>query len=203
MDNKTQQNDLLTAEQLLRGAEIAPAAGVSLGEKLHSMFRRNDLVRIKNIDDKPSGYVFVNPDDELVERPDRATRRVTPGKPQAVVLQSGETKVVPGWQAYIALDRMWKEYAQRRSSAERNMISDDAERDVFLDKSFLGVFDPNAVNEARPATPTSERATSDTPETVETVDEAPRTDQGGNYDSRQGEAATEKAVTNDDLGFDE
>ena len=203
MDNKTQQNDLLTAEQLLRGAEIAPAAGVSMGEKLHDMFRRNDLVRIKNIDDKPSGYVFVNPDDELVERPDRATRRVTPGKPQAVVLQSGETKVVPGWQAYIALDRMWKEYAQRRSSAERNMISDDAERDVFLDKSFLGVFDPNAVNEARPATPTSERATSDTPETVETVDEAPRTDQGGNYDGRQGEAATEKAVTNDDLGFDE
>ena len=115
MDNKTQQNDLLTAEQLLRGAEIAPAAGVSLGEKLHSMFRRNDLVRIKNIDDKPSGYVFVNPDDELVERPDKATRRVTPGKPQAVVLQSGETKVVPGWQAYIALDRMWKEYAQRRT----------------------------------------------------------------------------------------
>lgn len=179
MDNKTQQNDLLTAEQLLRGAEIAPAAGVSMGEKLHDMFRRNDLVRIKNIDDKPSGYVFVNPDDELVERPDKATRRVTPGKPQAVVLQSGETKVIPGWQAYIALDRMWKEYAQRRSSAERNMISDDAERDVFLDKSFLGVFDPNAVNEA------------------------PRTDQGGNYDGRQGKAATEKAVTNDDLGFDE
>lgn len=196
MDNKTQQNDLLTAEQLLRGAEISPAAGVSMGEKLHNMFRRNDLVRIKNIDDKPSGYVFVNPDDELVERPDKATRRVTPGKPQAVVLQSGETKVVPGWQAYIALDRMWKEYAQRRSSAERNMISDDAERDVFLDRSFLGVFDPNAVNEARPAT-------SDTPETVETVDETPRTDQGGNYDGRQGEAATEKAVANDDLGFDE
>lgn len=159
------------------------------------MFRRNDLVRIKNIDDKPSGYVFVNPDDELVERPDRATRRVTPGKPQAVVLQSGETKVVPGWQAYIALDRMWKEYAQRRSSAERNMISDDAARDVFLDKSFLGVFDPNEVNEARPV-----RATA-----AMVADES-RTAQGGTHDEKQSEAATpdtaeEVVAGGDDLGF--
>lgn len=196
MDSKTQQNDVLTAEQMLAQAEISPISSMSMGEKLHGLFRRSDLVRIKNIDDKPSGYIFVNPDDEVAEQPNPATRRVTPGKPQAVVLQPGEVKVIPGWQAYIALDRMWKEYAQRRSNAERNMISDDAARDVFLDKSFLGVFDPNAVNEARPVT-------SDTPETVETVDEAPRTDQGGNYDGRQGEATTEKAATNDDLGFDE
>lgn len=151
MDSQAQQNDLLTAEQLLKEAEIAPAASVSLGEKLHSMFKRNDLVRVKNIDDKPSGYVFVNPDDEVVQMPDRATRRVTPGKPQAVVLQPGEVKVMYGWQAYIALDRLWKEYAQRRSSADQSLISDDMARDEFLDKSFLGLFDPNTTNEARPA----------------------------------------------------
>lgn len=198
MDSKTQQNDVLTAEQMLTQAEISPISSVSMGEKLHDLFKRSDLVRIKNIDDKPSGYIFVNPDDEVAEQPNPATRRVTPGKPQAVVLQPGEVKVVPGWQSYIALDRMWKEYAQRRSSAERNMISDDAARDVFLDKSFLGVFDPNAVNEARPVTRTQNQATNETPKLA---DEAPRDEQGGNYDGRQSEAATEKVVTNDDLGF--
>lgn len=190
MDSKEQQNDLLTAEQLLKEAEITPVAGVSMGEKLHSMFRRNDLVRIKNIDDKPSGYVFVNPDDELVERPDRATRRVTPGKPQAVVLQPGETKVVPGWQAYIALDRIWKEYAQRRSSAEQSLISDDVARDEFLDKSFLGLFDPNQVNEAQPVAASrqlSEQVSSEVQEPAE----------------QPVDTAEKIANSGDDLGFDE
>lgn len=200
MDSQAQQNDLLTAEQLLKEAEIAPAASVSLGEKLHSMFKRNDLVRVKNIDDKPSGYVFVNPDDEVVQMPDRATRRVTPGKPQAVVLQPGEVKVMYGWQAYIALDRLWKEYAQRRSSADQSLISDDVARDEFLDKSFLGLFDPNTTNEARPAAPaTSEQVDSEALST-NTVDEAPRTDQ--NEPARA--YTTEKpAGSDDDLGFDE
>lgn len=195
MDSKTQQNDVLTAEQMLMEAEVAPISSMSMGEKLHNLFKRSDLVRIKNIDDKPSGYIFVNPDDEVAEQPNPATRRITPGKPQAVVLQPGEVKVIPGWQAYIALDRMWKEYAQRRSSAERNMISDDAARDVFLDKSFLGVFDPNEVNEARPATATA----------AMTADES-RTAQGGDYDEKQSEAVTpdtteEVVAGGDDLGF--
>lgn len=195
MDSKTQQNDVLTAEQMLMEAEVAPISSMSMGEKLHDLFKRSDLVRIKNIDDKPSGYIFVNPDDEVTEQPNPATRRVTPGKPQAVVLQPGEVKVIPGWQAYIALDRMWKEYAQRRSSAERNMISDDAARDIFLDKSFLGVFDPNEVNEARPVTATM----------AMTADES-RTAQGRTYDEKQSEAATpdtagEAVAGSDDLGF--
>lgn len=195
MDSKTQQNDVLTAEQMLMEAEIAPISSMSMGEKLHNLFKRSDLVRIKNIDDKPSGYIFVNPDDEVAEQPNPATRRITPGKPQAVVLQPGEVKVIPGWQAYIALDRMWKEYAQRRSSAERNMISDDAARDVFLDKSFLGIFDPNEVNEARPVTATAAMAA-----------DKSRTAQGGDYDEKQSEAVTpdtagEVVAGGDDLGF--
>ena len=179
MESKEQQNDLLTAEQLLKEAEITTTASMSMGEKLHSMFKRNDLVRIKNIDDKPSGYVFVNPDDEIVQMPNKATRRVIPGKPQAVVLQPDEIKVMYGWQAYIALDRLWKEYAQRRSTAEQSLISDDVARDKFLDKSFLGLFDPNA----------TEEVASETPKTVKTA---------------KPKAAAKKAADNgDELGFDE
>ena len=142
------------------------------------MFKRNDLVRVKNIDDKPSGYVFVNPDDEVVQMPNKATRRVIPGKPQAVVLQSGEIKVMYGWQAYIALDRLWKEYAQRRSTAEQSLISDDVARDKFLDESFLGLFDPNA----------TEEVASETPKTVKTA---------------KPKAAKKAADNGDELGFDE
>ena len=179
MESKEQQNDLLTAEQLLKETEITTTASMSMGEKLHSMFKRNDLVRIKNIDDKPSGYVFVNPDDEIVQMPNKATRRVIPGKPQAVVLQPDEIKVMYGWQAYIALDRLWKEYAQRRSTAEQSLISDDVARDKFLDKSFLGLFDPNA----------TEEAASETPKTVKTA---------------KPKAAAKKVADNgDELGFDE
>lgn len=179
MESKEQQNDLLTAEQLLKETEITTTAGMSMGEKLHSMFKRNDLVRVKNIDDKPSGYVFVNPDDEIVQMPNKATRRVIPGKPQAVVLQPDEIKVMYGWQAYIALDRLWKEYAQRRSTAEQSLISDDVARDKFLDKSFLGLFDPNA----------TEEVASETPKTVKAA---------------KPKAAAKKVADNgDELGFDE
>ncbi len=178
MESKEQQNDLLTAEQLLKDTEITTTASMSMGEKLHSMFKRNDLVRIKNIDDKPSGYVFVNPDDEVVQMPNKATRRVIPGKPQAVVLQSGEIKVIYGWQAYIALDRLWKEYAQRRSTAEQSLIGDDVARDEFLNKSFLGLFDPNA----------TEEVASETPKTVKTA---------------KPKAAKKAADNGDELGFDE
>lgn len=180
MESKEQQNDLLTAEQLLKETEIITTASMSMGEKLHSMFKRNDLVRIKNIDDKPSGYVFVNPDDEIVQMPNKATRRVIPGKPQAVVLQPDEIKVMYGWQAYIALDRLWKEYAQRRSTAEQSLIGDDVARDEFLNKSFLGLFDPNA----------TEEVASETPKTVKAA--------------KPVKAVAKKAADNgDELGFDE
>lgn len=196
MDSKKQQDALLIAEQLLKESEITPVAGVSLGEKLHSMFKRNDLVRVKNIDDKPSGYVFVNPDDEVVQMPNKATRRVTPGKPQAVVLQPGEVKVLPGWQAYIALDRLWKEYAQRRSSDEHSLMSDDVARDKFLSESFLGLFDPNAPAETRPAAWGARKQVSGDAQKKD--DEAPHTTQDGDQTNN-----TEKKVdSGDDLGFD-
>lgn len=150
MDSKQQQQDVLTAEQLLAGAQIQPVSSESLAEKLHKMFKPSDYVRIKNIDEVPSGWIFVDPADELVERPDNVTRRVTPGKPQATVLQPGETKVIPGWQGYIALDRLWKDYAQRHSTKDKPIMSNDVAMDNFLSESYLGVFDPNSVNEARP-----------------------------------------------------
>ena len=160
-NSKEHAESTLTAEQLLQEATVASASYVSMGEKLHEMFKPNDLVTIKNIDDRPTGYLFVSPDDERVEMAEGGiTRRVYPGEADAVVLQAGETKVVPGWQAYVGLDRMWKAYAQHRSTADTSLIADTTARDQFLEASFLGVFDPNQALQAATATPRKRRAKS-------------------------------------------
>lgn len=159
-NSKDHSTSTLTAEQLLQEATLSTTSYVSMGEKLHDMFKPNDLVTIKNIDSRPTGYVFVSPDDERVEIVDGdTTRRVYPGEADAVVLQAGETKVVPGWQAYVGLDRMWKAYAQHRSTADTSLIADEVARDKFLEESFVGLFDPNQALQAA-TTPRKRRAKS-------------------------------------------
>lgn len=176
-NSKEHAESTLTAEQLLQEATVASASYVSMGEKLHSMFKPSELVTIKNIDSRPTGYVFVSPDDEEIESVNGDTmRRVYHGKADAVVFQAGETKVVPGWQAYVGLDRMWKDYAQRRSTADASLIADTAARDQFLEESFLGVFDPNQAIQGA-ATPRKRRAkSSDVP--VEAPAPKPKDDLG-------------------------
>jgi len=138
------QDKTLTAEALLAGAKTTKDAKKTFREKLADLFSGNDLVTIKNTLGVKSGYVYTDPKDEQVSQPDRVTRRVEFGDPKAVIMEADETKTVPGWQAYIALGRWFKEYAQQDPANLVIILASDAEQNAFIKRSYLGIFDPNA-----------------------------------------------------------
>ena len=113
-----------------------------------SEFKGTNLVTIKNALDNDFGYVYTDPEEEEVQQPDTATKRVYFGDPKARVLKPGEKVTIQGWEAYIALGKMWKEYAQTTSNVGVTMSS-VAEMRNFLGKAYLGVFDPNSIGSAK------------------------------------------------------
>ena len=144
----------LTAEELLNqqlgGMENgAGSARRSLRERLQDMFRGDDLVKIKNFTSYSVGWVYSDPKDINVEQPDKITRRITGiGRDyqKARVLKPGETKVVPGWEAYVGLVRFFKDYAQHEFKGEtlQGAMNSYEEHTKFIEKAYLGVYDPNA-----------------------------------------------------------
>ena len=131
--------------ELLRGARGTTSDSKSFRELLGDTFSGTKIVTIKNILTKEFGYVYTDPEDEVVEQPDTATRRVYFGEPKARVLDVGETVTIQGWEAYIALGAMWKEYAISTGSIGTTLSDTNAMRE-FLSKAYLGIFDPNSVN---------------------------------------------------------
>lgn len=138
--------------QLLQGARGVQNNTENMLERLAKMFTATDLVTIKNILPDPFGWVYTDPKETVITQPDSATRRVTYGDPKARTLEAGETKTIPGWEAYIALERMWKTYAQLDLAKISYTLTSAEEMQNFLDKAYVGTFDPDSVGGAqRPA----------------------------------------------------
>lgn len=133
--------------QLLQGARGVQNNTENMLERLSKMFKSTDLVTIKNPFTTPFGWVYTDPGETTVEQPDTVTRRVNFGDPKARTLDAGEQRTIPGWEAYIALERMWKMYAQTDPSQVAIVLTSKLEMDSFLSSAFVGVFDPNSVNE--------------------------------------------------------
>lgn len=143
----------LTAEELLNqelgGMENgAGSARQSLRERLQEMFRGDDLVKVKNFTSYNVGWVYSDPKDINVEQPDKITRRITGiGRDfqKARVLKPGETKVIPGWEAYVGLVRFYKDYAQHefKGNTLQGAMNSYEEQSKFINKAYLGVYDPN------------------------------------------------------------
>lgn len=130
-------------EQLLEGVQGSVKQAGKIREQLRSLFEPYDYVTVKNPFERITGWAYVDPATEHVERPDKTTRRVTHGAPQTRVLKPGEQIVIHGWEAYIAIERMFKEYAQQAGNSMTVVISSQVEIDKFIAASFGGVFDPN------------------------------------------------------------
>lgn len=144
MDNQTAPARDLTPEELLAGSVGASGAAKTMREFLSDYFTGSDLVTITNPMSYDTGWVFADPKSERIEQPDKSTRRVYHAERQAKVLKPGQSITIPGWQAYIALDRMWKDYAQREHAGNVGItLSSPVEMAAFVDKSYLGIFDPN------------------------------------------------------------
>lgn len=139
------------AQELLAGTSPALATDVNaqgsrknLLDTLHEMFRPTAMVVIKNFTDFDTGWVYSNPDELVIEQPDKYTRRNYPGKPHARVLRTGDKIVVQGWEAYIGLVRFFKQYAQIKGKPNISaFMNSQAEHRKFLEKAYGGIFDPN------------------------------------------------------------
>lgn len=132
--------------QLLQGARGVQNNTENMLERLSKMFKGTELVTIKNPFDIPFGWVYTDPGETTVEQPDTVTRRVNFGAPKARTLEPGEKRTIPGWEAYIAIERMWKAYAQTDPTQVAIVLTSRLEMDAFLENVYLGVFDPNNAN---------------------------------------------------------
>jgi len=145
MDNqdRTANIEQQLQEQLLEGVQGSVKQAGKIRDQLRETFEPYDFVTVMNPFDHPTGWAYVDPGDEVVERPDKTTKRVQHGSPKTRILKVGEKVVIHGWEAYIAIGRMFKEYAQEKGDGMTVVISSQIEIDKFIGKTFGGVFDPN------------------------------------------------------------
>lgn len=142
MDNQPTTD--LNPEDLIKDSTNVTSSAKSMREYLDDIFSGSDLVTIKNFMDTDTGWVFADPKKERIEQPDKSTRRVYHPDREAKVLKPGQTITIPGWQAYVALNRMWKHYAQLQGSQTGATLLSTLEMSRFIEKAYLGIFDPNS-----------------------------------------------------------
>ncbi len=136
--------------ELLAGARGVVSKKEGLLERLAKEFAATDLVTIVNVLPERFGWVYTDPKETQIEQPNSSTKRINFGDPKTRILESGESKVIPGWEAYIALDRMWKMYAQQDIEKISFVLQSADEMENFLRKAYKGVFDPNTVGNGVP-----------------------------------------------------
>lgn len=112
----------------------------SIREVLRDMFDPTDYVKLKNFLDYPIGWVYTNPKDEKVEQPSASVRRVTFGQPKSRILKPGEVCVVMGGEAYVAIPRVFKQYAQQNGGLSK-MSNSMPLMEEFISSMYLGKFD--------------------------------------------------------------
>lgn len=142
--DRTQEVEQQLQEQLLAGVQGNQKQQGKIRDQLREMFNPADYVTIANPFEHVTGWAYVDPAEEVNERPDKTTKRTTFGKPKTRILRVGEKVVIHGWEAYIALGRMFKEYAQSKGGSMIIVLNSQKEIESFLAKAYLGVFDPNA-----------------------------------------------------------
>lgn len=129
-------------EQELQNGINAPSSdSKTLMQELSEMFRADDYVVIKNPFNHKTGWIYVDPHDEKVDEPNSNTRRVYHGPRQIRVLDEGASVTVRGWEALVALDRLFKEYAQEKGDLSM-VATDKLARQKFLSLAYGGVFNP-------------------------------------------------------------
>ena len=147
VDNKTFEEQLLAGSTGSAGVDGSKKLMVDL---LHDRFGADDLVKIKNFTKHKTGWVYSDHKSLKVEQPNEFTRRVWQGKQKVRVLEPGQTVIVPGWEAYIGLVRFFKQYIAEEFSGKMGvMMNSPKEQNDFIDKAFVGVYDPNEPEEEK------------------------------------------------------
>ena len=139
-------------EQLLAGSTGSSSDGSKklMVDLLHDRFGADDLVKIKNFTKRRTGWVYSDHKTLRVEQPNEFTRRVWQGEQKVRVLEPGQTVIVPGWEAYVGLVRFYKQYIAEENSGKMGvMMNSPKDQNDFVDKAFVGVYDPNEPEEEK------------------------------------------------------
>lgn len=113
MDNNLSTKDF--EAQLLaqaQGQTVANDGAKLLVDRLHDLFGADDLVKIKNFTKRRIGWVYCDKTKTRIEQPNEFTRRVWQGEQKARVVEPGKSIIIPGWEAFVALNRFYEKIGQ-------------------------------------------------------------------------------------------
>lgn len=150
-DEARKRADEALAAKILSGADPQASntnggAGgrATIDEMLHDYFPPTEIVRVRNPFNHDTGWAYSDPKDIKIEQPSEETRRVYGigrGFQKVRILHAGEDIIIPGWEAYIGLTRMFKAWVQETGDA-RNM-NNTLKFKGFMEEAFMGIYDPN------------------------------------------------------------
>lgn len=120
---------------------------MTIREIIMTYFSPTDLVKVKNPFTFHTGWVYSDPKNIRVEQPSAETRRVYGiGREYAKtrILRSGNTIIIPGWEAYVGLTRFFKQWVQEEYKGRISVaMNNPATFRQFMKRVYLGIYDPN------------------------------------------------------------
>lgn len=129
--------------------------------RLMELFKPQEFVTIKNIDDEPVYWQYMPIDNEVeASSEDGIQRMITREAPEMWVILPGETEVIVGASAYRALDVMYKNFSAKKTLKkfrdpdspqfnEQNEhlpknfnFADGGAQDIFIKAAYIGKATP-------------------------------------------------------------
>lgn len=143
-------------------------------ERLLRLFKPQEYVRIKNIDEAPVYWQYLPSDNEDIQNTvDGMQKIVTRGKPEMWFIEPGAEEVLVGANAYMALDVMYKNVTAKKTLKQNGItasfdkegahlpknfnFADGGTQDIFIKQAYLGKATPTFGNvQAEPAPETTQ-----------------------------------------------
>lgn len=148
LSNKELEAQLLASA---KGQAVASDGSKLLIDRLHDLFGADDLVKIKNFTKHKIGWVYCDKRTTRVEQPNEFTRRVWQGEQKARVVDAGKSVIVPGWEAFVALNRFFDTWLQTEYPDKLvAYTSSPTIQQQFIDSAYGGVQDINDLNNDEP-----------------------------------------------------
>ena len=126
-------------------------------ERLMRLFKPQEFVTVKNIDDEPLYWQYMPAENEIENfSEDGLQRQVTRENPEMWMIEPGATEVLVGASAYRALDTLYKNYAsktilkkfadptqpqfnEKNEHLPKNFnFADGGAQEAFIKKAYLG-----------------------------------------------------------------
>lgn len=148
MDNNLSTKDF--EAQLLaqaQGQTVANDGAKLLVDRLHDLFGADDLVKIKNFTKRRIGWVYCDKSGTRIEQPNEFTRRVWQGPQKARSVEPGKSIIIPGWEAFVALNRFYEDWAtNEKADSKVSYVLSGTMQEEFLSQAFGGKVDINDLN---------------------------------------------------------